>query len=116
MKELVCEICGKKFLVGNRSKTSLCKECRPVKNKYIPEEDTCPICGTVFLKKRSWQKYCSRKCKLEHQGRQTRVNRIEKVCNFIYCNKTFMGLAHQKYCSKACAFAAHKLNRTAKEG
>lgn len=115
MKEQVCEKCGKSFLAGNRSKSSLCKECRPVKKKYEPVEENCLVCGTVFLKKRSWQKFCSYRCKLEHQREQTKATRVEKVCSYIYCNKTFMGLARQVYCSKECAYSAQKLNRTTKE-
>jgi len=92
-KKYYCIVCDIEI-----SKGKYCKDHKPVYQKYIPQELTCPTCGKNFLGKNSRSKYCRDKCRPSYKThkkankrlrnraeRQRRLNvpymKIEKIYN-----------------------------------
>ena len=75
-----------------------------MRNKNKLENKNCVTCGSEFKTNKSWQKYCSKKCRDTFAAIKRKNNKIKtetKIC--IICGKEFLPRAHnQKTCSKDC--------------
>ena len=63
----------------------------------------CELCSIEYKQRRNEQRYCSRKCRGEHDRQQKRINKVCLVCEKVFwvwesVNKIGKG----KYCSKEC--------------
>lgn len=117
MCELVCQICGKKFLHSHPITKVCSDECRAELRKRYEEERTrkrqaeraeikkyCAHCGKEFVAKSNSQICCSKECTNERTkalNRERYKRKSAKVCR--YCGKPFeQSKEHLFYCSKEC--------------
>lgn len=62
-----CQHCGKEFYVPDRRLQKFCSDICRERSYYVikngpPGEQTCPLCGKIFLPKSRHNKYCSEVC------------------------------------------------------
>jgi uncharacterized Zn ribbon protein len=113
--EMVCPICGKRFIIEKHGQKYCCDECanvaknarskRTKKSVGVKKEHICEICGKVYLSNKPMQKYCSIECARLAKNAEKKKIYAEKhsgECTCIICGNHFMGRAGQKYCSLKC--------------
>lgn len=105
IREMTCQICGKKFLAKIKRKYcgKVCQNKASYKRTIVIMKKKCPICGCGFERLSGCNalgtrtKYCSRECRLKYQNRE----KYEKVC--CVCGKEFISKnITKKTCSKTC--------------
>ena len=71
-----CVECGQLFPRGpvGPAQHFCSKLCRQIASGQASRKFTlpCPVCGTAFLQRRSWQRFCSTKCRQEYQKERRR--------------------------------------------
>lgn len=117
MEFLQCERegCEKWFSgkLGQRFCSKTCKNVAQTAARKKPlEEKECvnPKCKAKFSTRRNAKKYCSMKCKREHEHEKYMLllNTESKPCERKGCPQKFVGNKKQKYCSRMCAKIAKK--------
>lgn len=77
----------------------------------VEEERKCLCCGKSMFGVHGSAKYCDAICREKYRQEQSRRPLHKKACPI--CGKEFMGMKHEKFCSKFCAKIAH--NKRVKE-
>lgn len=81
--ELICPVCGKKFVKEKNAQRFCSEKCRKAYNRRKPENDTfkeyqCKWCGKIFKYDRK-KDYCSDDCRLRANGRRKKSRKKAKV-------------------------------------
>jgi hypothetical protein len=99
MKNVLCYICNKEFLISekNKNKKNKCSNCPKQERKIKTNKSlyvNCKECKTLFISKAN-RKYCSVFCKTQSVKK---YHKICKKCNIEYKAET----KKSKFCSRSC--------------
>ena len=100
-----CLNCGRLFITQNCER-NFCSNCKNnfsyTETKIKGERRICPECNTIFIRKGSFQIFCSENCHYKNIKKTTSVQPlIIKTC--LQCKKTFKTrFEKSEYCSMKC--------------
>jgi len=113
----ICKYCGKTFSVGREfDLTSPVFCCREHMNEYhkvhmaaAERAKICGQCGEPFISNHPLQVYCSKKCRVNHNGsRKRRPTNKDREYRCKACGKPIQPIRHnsrKSYCDEKCRAA-----------
>lgn len=118
----VCPACGKEFRAKVKDQVFCGRSCAAVGRakerqanpgtKREPEIHRCEYCGTEYPAKNRSQRFCSLSCAAKGKAARERENlpkREAPPCPI--CGKAVPARGNQKFCSRACANAAARMEK-----